>query len=284
MHVDDVDDVDDVRADSSGHGLSKIVRFRNRNISEPFRRVLPALGALAFHGSKPRGSEFAHDLTRVNDLRPKVLHVAEQILRNVIVVKAKGEVPQPRFASERVQLIEAGVADEVTPESAVPRPLRRIHKDCHQRPAEEFIGFSMRSTRPKARIFLRTVASSEAMEHDDVNLSIPARPRFLQLVRVTAANIGVRLGWSIIDTDQLRTAVDECTATLVGPVPQPGNLIARFHVGADELHVELALAGENEAIPGERVEHFHQIIESITTAADIDPVAGRITFTKVRTA
>jgi len=120
------------------------------------------------------------------------------------------------------------------------------------------------------------------MENDDVNLSIPARPRFLQLVRVTAANIGVRLGWSIIDTDQLRTAVDECTATLVGPVPQPGNLHAKFHVGVDELQVELALAGENEAIPGERVEHFHEIIESLTTNADIDPIAGRITFTKAR--
>lgn len=120
------------------------------------------------------------------------------------------------------------------------------------------------------------------MENDVVSLSIPARPRFGQLLRVSAANLGVRLGWSIIDIDQLRVAIDESTTTLIGPVPQKGKLDATFRIVGDSLAVELVLADDNETIPAERVAHFTEVVEPIVTSAEVDPAGGRVTFTKDR--
>lgn len=120
------------------------------------------------------------------------------------------------------------------------------------------------------------------MDSDQVNLSIPARPRFGQLVRVAGANIGVRLGWSIIDIDQLRDAIDESTSTLVGPVPQKGNLDATFEIDGDALKVTLQLTGDTEAVPGERVENFTAALEPLVDEVAIDAVAGEVRFTKSR--
>lgn len=120
------------------------------------------------------------------------------------------------------------------------------------------------------------------MDSDQVNLSIPARPRFGQLVRVAGANIGVRLGWSIIDIDQLRDAIDESTGTLVGPVPQKGNLDATFEIDGDALKVTLQLTGDTEAVPGERVENFTAALEPLVDEVAIDAVAGEVRFTKSR--
>ncbi len=48
-----------------------------------------------------------------------------------------------------------------------------------------------------------------------VKLTIPARPRFLRLARLTAAGIGTDLGFSLQDIEDLRVAVDEACACLM---------------------------------------------------------------------
>lgn len=120
------------------------------------------------------------------------------------------------------------------------------------------------------------------MDSDVINLSIPARPRFGQLIRVAGANIGVRLGWPISDIDQLRTAIDESTGTLIGPVPQKDSLDATFEVVGDALSVTLQLTGDTESVPTERVDHCATTLESLVDESSIDAVSGEIRFTKSR--
>jgi len=48
----------------------------------------------------------------------------------------------------------------------------------------------------------------------DVELSFPARPEFIRLARLVAADAGARAGFSVDDIDNLRIAVDELTFLL----------------------------------------------------------------------
>ena len=62
-------------------------------------------------------------------------------------------------------------------------------------------------------------------------------PEFLRLVRVTAAGLGSRLGFTYDQVDDLRLAIDELCFGLTGPNGRPGTVHVRFLVGAETLEV-----------------------------------------------
>jgi len=121
---------------------------------------------------------------------------------------------------------------------------------------------------------------ARGVESDVVNLSVPARPRFGQLIRVTGANMAARLGWSLVDIDQLRVALEASTDTLLGPLPKKGSLNAAFAVVGEALNVELGLTDGAEQIPNDRVQSFHEAVDSCVDSAKLDPAAARVFLTK----
>jgi hypothetical protein len=62
-------------------------------------------------------------------------------------------------------------------------------------------------------------------------------PEFLRLVRVTAAGLGSRLGFSYDQVEDLRLAIDEMCFGLTGASGRPGTVHVRFLVGGDVLEV-----------------------------------------------
>ncbi len=72
---------------------------------------------------------------------------------------------------------------------------------------------------------------------DEVRLAVPAMPEFLRLVRVTAAGLGSRLGFSYDQVEDLRLAIDELCFGLTGASGRPGTVHVRFLVGEDTLEV-----------------------------------------------
>jgi serine/threonine-protein kinase RsbW len=60
------------------------------------------------------------------------------------------------------------------------------------------------------------MSNSNRDDDGSVSLTVPARPEYLRLVRLAAADAGARAGLSIEDIDDLRIAVDELTYALIG--------------------------------------------------------------------
>lgn len=72
---------------------------------------------------------------------------------------------------------------------------------------------------------------------DEVRLAVPATPEFLRLVRVTAAGLSSRLGFSYDQVEDLRLAIDELCFSLTGANGRPGTVHVRFLVEDDSLEV-----------------------------------------------
>ena len=60
----------------------------------------------------------------------------------------------------------------------------------------------------------------------DVRLSVPAAPEYLRLVRLTAAGLASRLGFTFDEVEDLRIAVDELCFHLLGDVDDDVDLDA----------------------------------------------------------
>ena len=75
-------------------------------------------------------------------------------------------------------------------------------------------------------------------ESTRIELSIPAQPILLQLVRLTAGVVGARTDLSLDDVEDLRLAVDELCLPLMGPTGHTGRLLLEF--GWDEATIEIS--------------------------------------------
>jgi serine/threonine-protein kinase RsbW len=73
---------------------------------------------------------------------------------------------------------------------------------------------------------------------DEVRLVVPAMPEYLRLVRVTAAGLASRLGFSFDEVEDLRLAIDELCYGLTGSAGRPGTVEVRYLVSADSLVIE----------------------------------------------
>ena len=73
---------------------------------------------------------------------------------------------------------------------------------------------------------------------DEVRLTVPARPEFLRLARVTAAGLASRLGFSFDEVEDLRLAIDELCYGMTGAEGRDGTVQVRYLLRADRLVVE----------------------------------------------
>ena len=73
---------------------------------------------------------------------------------------------------------------------------------------------------------------------DEVRLTVPARPEFLRLARVTAAGLAGRLGFSYDEIEDLRLAIDELCFGLTGPTGRHGTVELRYIMEEGTLSVE----------------------------------------------
>lgn len=73
---------------------------------------------------------------------------------------------------------------------------------------------------------------------DEVRLTVPARPEFLRLARVTAAGLASRLGFSFDEVEDLRLAIDELCYGMTGADGRDGTVKVRYLLATDQLVVE----------------------------------------------
>lgn len=80
---------------------------------------------------------------------------------------------------------------------------------------------------------------------DHIELSIPARAEFLQLVRLTAGVVATKVSLGLDDLEDLRLGVEELCLSLVGPSGDgPGRLALRY--AWDDEMIEISCTFEVE--------------------------------------
>ena len=73
----------------------------------------------------------------------------------------------------------------------------------------------------------------------DVRLVVPAAPEYLRLVRLTAAGLASRLGFTFDEVEDLRIAVDELCFLLVGDGDSlERTMQLRYFAGPDSIVIE----------------------------------------------
>ena len=84
---------------------------------------------------------------------------------------------------------------------------------------------------------------------DTISLTIPAQPEYLQVVRLIAAGLAARVGFTVDEIEDLRIAVDELSAYLTGSQGRDGDLDIRFVLE----DVRLKIDGTGDLAPGQKV-------------------------------
>ncbi|HEY7874127.1 MAG TPA: hypothetical protein VIG64_03285 [Actinomycetota bacterium] len=115
---------------------------------------------------------------------------------------------------------------------------------------------------------------------EKVSIRIPASPVYLQVVRLIAAGLASRLGFTIDDIEDLKIAVDELSAYLTGAQGREGTLEIAFAVDGDRIDI----TGAGRFTPGIKVrteltELSRQILDTVTDSSSLHQADGVPTFT-----
>jgi serine/threonine-protein kinase RsbW len=90
------------------------------------------------------------------------------------------------------------------------------------------------------------MSTTKRVDDGSIVLTVPARPEFLRLVRLAAADTGARANFSIEEIDDLRIAVDELTYALIGDDPVDDALTLRYSASPGLVEIEGTCAARAE--------------------------------------
>ncbi len=123
---------------------------------------------------------------------------------------------------------------------------------------------------------------ADVVDIDVISLTIPAAMRFVRLVRIAIASIGRRKGLSVRAIDDLRLAVDEAFALLLGDRDHLGNIEVTFEVDEHELLVSIAQRLDDGPYVSdfEDLVRFDVVISDLIDRFEADPKLGVVQFSK----
>jgi serine/threonine-protein kinase RsbW len=117
----------------------------------------------------------------------------------------------------------------------------------------------------------------------DVHLVVPASPEYLRLVRLTAAGLASRLGFTFDEVEDLRIAVDELCFHLLGEpdgeaeaTDDPRTMDLTYSAGTDVITIT-GRTGSTGPVP-EPSELSEQILDALVDEHDVSGSNGMITF------
>jgi serine/threonine-protein kinase RsbW len=124
------------------------------------------------------------------------------------------------------------------------------------------------------------MSSQRQVDEGAVSLAVPARPEYLRLVRLAAADCGTRAGLSIEDVEDLRIAVDELTYALVGDEPAAELLTLKYTASPGLVEIEGSIPAAGRPIEVDEVSK--SIIGAVVDEHEIvdDGVTRRFRLTK----
>ena len=119
---------------------------------------------------------------------------------------------------------------------------------------------------------------------ESVAITIPASPAYIAVVRLVAAGLASRLGFTIDEIEDLKIGVDELSAYLTGAQGRDGTLEIRFDIDGHRI----AITGIGDLAPGQRVrteltEFSQMILSTVADSAGLEQPDGTPTFSLVKT-
>jgi hypothetical protein len=125
---------------------------------------------------------------------------------------------------------------------------------------------------------------TEAGTADDViSLALPADPRYGRVARVAATGVGMRIGMSWPDIQDLGLAIDETVILLLRPEGSEGEMTFTFTVQPDQLVVDaVSTAGTEEFWADDTaIARFEEILDDVIDVHTLDRVGRRVTLVKL---
>ena len=114
---------------------------------------------------------------------------------------------------------------------------------------------------------------------DKISVQIPASPAYLQVVRLIAAGLASRLGFTIAEIEDLKIGVDELSAYMTGAQGRDGQLDITFSIDKEciEIHGR-GTFGPGQKIRTELTEFSKMILGTVVDDAALTQTAGQPTF------
>lgn len=118
-----------------------------------------------------------------------------------------------------------------------------------------------------------------ALDRDVVLLSVPADGAYLGVLRTAAAGLAARLHFTLDEVEDLRIAVDEACAMLLGLAASGAPLECRFALADGTLGVEVAVAADPAATAPARSSFAWRALTALTAEARAEVAHGNATIT-----
>ncbi|MCB1016719.1 MAG: hypothetical protein KDB10_16640 [Acidimicrobiales bacterium] len=117
---------------------------------------------------------------------------------------------------------------------------------------------------------------------DEIRLAVPAQAEYGRLARVTVAGLALRLGFSHIEVEDLRLAVDEGLILLLDGGDHDGDVEAVYRLLGDAIEVELmADLGRGTPAPSAAAtDRFQTMVADLVDVAVADPAKRVVRFRK----
>jgi serine/threonine-protein kinase RsbW len=115
---------------------------------------------------------------------------------------------------------------------------------------------------------------------ETVSVKIPASPEYVQVVRLIAAGLAARLGFTLDDIEDLKIAVDELTAYFTGTRGREGRLEITFSIDDDSISIrgEARFEAPGTKVRSELTQLSRQILETVADSASLQSSNGLPAF------
>jgi serine/threonine-protein kinase RsbW len=125
------------------------------------------------------------------------------------------------------------------------------------------------------------VVREDQLRAGDVRLVVPAAPEYLRLVRLTAAGLASRLGFTFDEVEDLRIAVDELCYQLLGnvdddPAGGPRTMDLTYSAGADFITITGSTGLSGPVPPPSDLSE--QILDALVDEHEVSGDDGVVTF------
>ena len=118
---------------------------------------------------------------------------------------------------------------------------------------------------------------------ESVSITVPAEPAYIRVVRLVAAGLASRLGFTIDQMDDLKIAVDELAAYLTGPKGREGDLEVSFAVHDDRIEITgSAHFSHAQHVRTELTELSRRILDTVADSASLEHADGGARFHLVK--
>ena len=112
----------------------------------------------------------------------------------------------------------------------------------------------------------------------DVELRLPADSAYVSVLRTTSAGLAARLDFTLDDIEDLRMAVGEASAMVLGATHEGADLTAEFWLGRRAITVRVSAPGEEPEL-GAEDDFAWQVLTTLASEASAESTGGTYAIT-----